>query len=107
MSRGGAGPIGAASGALGAYLMDHVRIRVAAARAHLDATSCAREAGHCMFLPRFDAREGGPLEATRGFGVQVYLNPQPTGEVRLVRGVLRGDAASKREPRVARRLPAR
>ena len=84
MSRGGAGPIGAASGALGAYLMDHVRIRVAAERAHLDGTSCAREAGHCMFLPRFDAREGGPLEATRGFGVQVYLNPQPTGEVQLV-----------------------
>jgi choline dehydrogenase-like flavoprotein len=36
-----------------------------------------------MFLPRFDAREGGPLEGTRGFGVQVYLTPQPTGDVRL------------------------
>jgi choline dehydrogenase-like flavoprotein len=84
MSRGGAGAIGAASGALGAYLMDHVRVRAVAARAHVDATSCAREVGHCMFLPRFDARAGGPLEATRGFGVQVYLNPQPTGEVQLV-----------------------
>jgi choline dehydrogenase-like flavoprotein len=66
--------LGATSGALGRYLMDHVRLRAAGTG---PALSCAHfpEDGRCLYLPRFEARYWPTPGPNRGFGVQVYQRP--------------------------------
>jgi choline dehydrogenase-like flavoprotein len=61
--------VGAASGALGSYLMDHVLISAEGigGRAEREERS-----NRCLFLPRFDARTSPSPQAGRGYGVQVY-----------------------------------
>ncbi|HEY1579281.1 MAG TPA: GMC family oxidoreductase [Terracidiphilus sp.] len=66
--------LGASSGALGRYLMDHIFVQVlgkgpplSPAQAHAERRS--------LYLPRFDARELPSPEAGRGFGVQVSQAP--------------------------------
>ncbi len=63
--------IGAASGALGRYLMDHVLLSAAGIGGALAGEPVASEPGRCVYLPRFDQRddENG---ADRGYGAQVY-----------------------------------
>jgi choline dehydrogenase-like flavoprotein len=61
--------LGAASGALGSYLMDHVLVSadgIGVGEHRADRSS------RCLFIPRFDARRSASPKAGRGYGVQVY-----------------------------------
>lgn len=63
--------VGARSGALGRYLMDHVVVSaegVGPARAGWTSP----QEGRCLYLPRFDARKLAAPKPGRGHGVQVY-----------------------------------
>jgi choline dehydrogenase-like flavoprotein len=61
--------LGAASGVLGRYLMDHVRLRAQGQGPPL--LLGLSEEGRCLYLPRFDARELSVPCPGRGFGVQL------------------------------------
>jgi choline dehydrogenase-like flavoprotein len=76
LSRSGRSPdgLGSASGALGRYLMDHVRIEARGKGPPLMQVS-AIEQGRSLYLPRFDARGVPAPEPGRGFGVQLYRIP--------------------------------
>lgn len=63
--------LGGASGALGRYLMDHVRV-VAEGQGALLSPPTPPALGRCLYLPRFDARELPAPRPGRGFGVQLY-----------------------------------
>jgi choline dehydrogenase-like flavoprotein len=69
--------LGASSGALGRYLMDHVRLRAEGEGPRL-VTGPPQE-GRCLYLPRFDARELSVPSDRPGFGVQVYQTPTERG----------------------------
>ena len=71
LSRSPASPdgLGATSGVLGRYLMDHV-LRASGAGPPLFARALSR-GGRCLYLPRFDARDLPAPGPSRGFGVQV------------------------------------
>ncbi|WP_213769894.1 GMC family oxidoreductase [Bradyrhizobium sp. dw_78] len=61
--------LGASSGALGRYLMDHVLVSaegIGGQSAH------EPRSNRCLFIPRFDARGSVSPHPGRGFGVQVY-----------------------------------
>jgi len=62
--------LGAKSGILGRYLMDHVMVRAAGERSTLSPEP-APEAGRLIYLPRFDARDLPVPGPGRGFGVQI------------------------------------
>ena len=71
--------LGAASGALGRYLMDHVYVSAKGRGPPLLEGPRSVE-GRCLYLPRFDARElSAPLPGP-GFGVQ--LEQEPAGSKR-------------------------
>lgn len=64
--------IGAASNALGRNLMDHVMVKVEGnSRDPVSNIASRPEAGRCVYLPRFDARNMLPPPSGRGFGVQL------------------------------------
>ena len=63
--------LGAMSGVLGHYLMDHVCVTAEGFGPRQFAEPNPEE-GRCIYLPRFDAREGGRSNAGRGYGVQIY-----------------------------------
>jgi choline dehydrogenase-like flavoprotein len=65
--------LGAASGALGRYLMDHVGFWGHGEGPPLSPEASLQE-GRCLYLPRFDSREL-PAPLGRGFGVQLYQVP--------------------------------
>ncbi|WP_237179926.1 GMC oxidoreductase [Rhodoplanes sp. Z2-YC6860] len=63
--------LGAESGTLGRYLVDHVRVQAhgkGPPLSHAGRSSQAR----CLYLPRFDARDLPAPQPGRGFGVQAY-----------------------------------
>ena len=62
--------LGATSGALGRYLMDHIRL-VANGKGPPLPPEPPPEQGRCLYLPRFDARDLSMPGQSRGFGVQV------------------------------------
>lgn len=62
--------LGAASGVLGCYLMDHIKLIARGLAARL-APGADRQLGRCLYLPRFDARALSEPQG-RGFSVQVY-----------------------------------
>jgi choline dehydrogenase-like flavoprotein len=66
--------IGAKSGALGRYLIDHAIVSGEGIGGNLPGEPVPAEPGRCVYLPRFDLREarGASKENTRGYGVQVY-----------------------------------
>jgi choline dehydrogenase-like flavoprotein len=65
--------VGARSGVLGRFLMDHVMLKAeGVGRPLAGQSSTPVEDGRCIYLPRFDARESAVPESGRGFGVQVY-----------------------------------
>jgi choline dehydrogenase-like flavoprotein len=70
--------LGATSGVLGRYLMDHVFVRVAGNRPTLS-PGPPLEAGRCLYLPRFDARDLPTPGLGRGFGVQVMQSSASGG----------------------------
>jgi choline dehydrogenase-like flavoprotein len=65
--------IGAASGVLGRYLMDHIRIRARGTGPGLP-SGLAPVQGRCIYVPRFDARHRATPQG-RGFGVQLVVSP--------------------------------
>ena len=69
------GGIGARSGALGRFLMDHVSIKVQGVSPDLGLEAKPLDSGKCLYLPRFDARETGETDGRRGFGVRIYYTP--------------------------------
>jgi choline dehydrogenase-like flavoprotein len=62
--------LGATSGALGHYLLDHVRVRAEGNGPPL-APGPSPEEGRCLYLPRFEARDLPAPGPGRGFGVQI------------------------------------
>jgi choline dehydrogenase-like flavoprotein len=67
--------LGAASGALGRYLMDHVRVSASGWGPPLPQTAAAAPERCQLYLPRFDARALPAPPPGRGFGVQVRRLP--------------------------------
>ena len=63
--------LGAASGALGRYLMDHVKVQ-AHGQGPPQSQRVRSAKGRCLYLPRFDARALPVPRPGPGFGVQVY-----------------------------------
>jgi choline dehydrogenase-like flavoprotein len=74
------GGIGARSGALGRFLMDHVSIKVEGIGKTIETDSRAGEVGRCVYLPRFEARNDRAVGQGRGYGVRVYRSPGPPGK---------------------------
>jgi choline dehydrogenase-like flavoprotein len=64
--------IGAASGVLGRCLMDHVLVSGQGVGGRLPDEPVQGEAGRCVYLPRFDLRDGATARRGRGYGVQIY-----------------------------------
>lgn len=71
--------IGARSGALGRYLMDHVLVKAEGLGPALPAETATPPDGRCSFLPRFDRAMGTASLGDRGFGVQLYQTPGDNG----------------------------
>jgi choline dehydrogenase-like flavoprotein len=80
-SRSAAAPegIGAASGALGRYLMDHVLLSANGVGGPLPGEPVTAEAGRCVYLPRFDRRSDG-IGTGRGYGIQIYRSSATRGK---------------------------
>lgn len=72
MLSGADGGLGAKSGALGRYLMDHVMVKAEGAGPALTDETILHEDGRCLYLPRFDSRDRCVPGEERGFGVQLY-----------------------------------
>lgn len=81
MSRSDRSPegIGARSGVLGRFLMDHVSIKVQGSGPSLETSGRKFGVGACLYLPRFDGRYSGDVGDGRGFGVRIYQSPGPAG----------------------------
>jgi choline dehydrogenase-like flavoprotein len=71
-SRPPAGPIGARSGALGRYLMDHVILSGEGVGGALPGEPVENAPGRCVYLPRLDLRDGAAGDESRGHGAQMY-----------------------------------
>ena len=71
--------IGARSGALGRFLMDHVSIKAEGIGAAIKTDSRAGETGRCIYVPRFESREIGEVGQGRGFGMRIYRSPGSSG----------------------------
>jgi choline dehydrogenase-like flavoprotein len=71
--------IGARSGALGHFLMDHVSVKVEGVGPPLRTSTDSENFGQCIYLPRFDLRNDYGSRASRGFGVRVYRLPNTFG----------------------------
>jgi choline dehydrogenase-like flavoprotein len=59
------------SDALGRHLMDHIMVKVEGVGHKLAGEHVSIDDGRCLYLPRFDLRDGGE-DPGRGYGVQVY-----------------------------------
>jgi choline dehydrogenase-like flavoprotein len=68
--------LGAASGALGRFLMDHIKIS-AEGYGPLSSLPSAHDPWRCLYLPRFEKRKTS-VGPQRGYGVQLYLSPGDT-----------------------------
>ena len=90
------GPLADQLPALGRYLTDHVMLKAEGLRAALPASGQA-EPGQCVYLPRFDLRDGGDPH-TRGVGIQLYSTVNPAGA--WITAVAFGEAAPVAENRV-------
>jgi choline dehydrogenase-like flavoprotein len=66
--------LGASSGVLGHYLMDHVVVSAEGVGPRLFAGP-SPEDGRCLYLPRFDARAAAAPKPGPGYGLQVYQFP--------------------------------
>ena len=76
--------LGATSGVLGSYLMDH---SVAAEGfGTLQSAEPAQQEGRCIYLPRFDARASAMPNTTRGYGVQIYQFPVSNSQFYFIAG---------------------
>lgn len=69
--------LGAASGVLGRYVMDHVRVRAEGTQSLPG--GARHDRGGTLYLPRFDARALPSPGPGRGFGVQIAQSPTHDG----------------------------
>jgi choline dehydrogenase-like flavoprotein len=90
--------LGAASGALGRFLMDHVLLSAEGVGPRLPAGPMPEE-GQCIYLSRFDVRESSTICAGRGFGVQLYRSPGIANTSHFI-AVSQGEMLPRSENRV-------
>lgn len=84
-------------GVLGHYLMDHMLMKAEGIGGRL-ASDVEVEPGRCLYLPRFDLRNGeagAAAKRDRGFGIQLYRTP--AGERSWFTAVAFGEVASRIE----------
>lgn len=74
---GGEPGLGAGSGALGRYLMDHIVVSGEGVGPPLSQADAVADVRRCIYIPRFDQQSGGD-DKRAAFNVQVYV--QPNGE---------------------------
>jgi choline dehydrogenase-like flavoprotein len=55
--------------------MDHVTVKAEGVAPGIRGEQDMPEDGRCLYLPRFDCRDGGRQRRSRGYGVQVYRSP--------------------------------
>jgi choline dehydrogenase-like flavoprotein len=96
----GPGGLGARSGILGRFLMDHICV------AMRGKVPVPFESGRCLYLPRFDARHLPAPGPARGFGVQVMQFPADDGSSDFV-AVSFGEMLPRSENRVTLDLTRR
>jgi choline dehydrogenase-like flavoprotein len=73
--------IGAGSGALGRFLMDHVMVgAIGITRKTMLAETKIPEDGRCSYLRRFDRRNPSASKIKRGYDIQVYQRPGLPGQ---------------------------
>ncbi|MFN7054674.1 GMC oxidoreductase [Hyphomonas sp.] len=90
------GALGDQLPALGGYLTDHIMLKAEGVMPSLP-TGGSGEPGRCVYLPRFDLREGGARP--RGFGIQLYASGNPSGS--WVTAVGFGECVPRAENRVS------
>jgi choline dehydrogenase-like flavoprotein len=73
------GGIGARSGTLGRFLMDHVSIKADGIGPAIEAESRIGDTSRCVYVPRFEARNEPAVGQGRGFGMRIYRSPGPPG----------------------------
>ena len=71
--------LGAASGVLGRYLMDHVLVSAEGIGPYMP-PELEQRSNRCLYIPRFDARSSAVPNPGRGYGVQVYQSPGSGGQ---------------------------
>lgn len=77
--------LGATSGVLGSYLMDHLCV-AAEGFGTLQSAEPAQQEGRCIYLPRFDARASAVPNTTRGYGVQIFQLPVSNSQFYFIAG---------------------
>jgi choline dehydrogenase-like flavoprotein len=92
------GGIGASSGALGRYLMDHVMLSAEGIGGALSGEPVSYQPGRCVYLPRFDLRNGAQ-GAGRGHGMLAYRWSVGSGKSYFV-GASLGEMLPRSENRV-------
>jgi len=75
--------LGASSGVLGRYLMDHIMVGMEGAGRHR-VLRTAPDDGRCFYLPRFDARTLAAPNPAPGYNLQLYQFPAGWGETYFV-----------------------
>ncbi|MEL6569887.1 MAG: GMC family oxidoreductase [Pseudomonadota bacterium] len=73
--------LGGSSGHLGRHVMDHVSIKLEGSIRGQHFGTAPLQTQDCVFLPRFDQRDG-PV-AGRGYGVRIYVYPGAMGICRF------------------------
>lgn len=91
-------PIDAASGALGANLMDHVVVTAEGPGEALPGEPEPMTDGRCVYVPRFDLRSS-PEQDSRGFGMQLYRWSTGKGRSHFT-GVTQAEMTPRAENRV-------
>lgn len=91
--------LGASSGVLGRYLMDHIFVQVSGIAPKLLPQQPSSES-HSLYLPRFDARNFPAPSLGRGFGVQVTQRPSRDGAANFTAASF-GEMLPRRENWVA------
>ncbi len=70
---------GSETGALGRYIMDHVSVKVEGIMPDHGIPAGDFSTGNCVYLPRFDLRNGRQGEAKHGYGMRLYQIPGRPG----------------------------
>lgn len=91
--------LGAASGALGRYLMDHILVTGWGGGPPLK-PGPALEDGRAIYLPRFDSRNEPRPRSEQGFGVQLYQFPGGNGHSHFT-AVSFGEMLPREESRIS------
>jgi choline dehydrogenase-like flavoprotein len=71
---------GVSSGVLGHYLMDHIVSKIESVGPASVGDPVSVEEGRCVYLPRFDNRNGSSSSSEGGFGVQLYETAATPGK---------------------------